>query len=54
MNVVQNSQKFRVRVVPTGKNTPSGKGFDLKWKIASNLHMPCSHWANIPEAIRYA
>ena len=52
MDVVQNSQKFRVRVIPAGKCTPSGEEFDLKWRISPNLHMACSHWANVPEAIR--
>ena len=52
MNVVQNSQKFRGPVVPAGKYTPSGEAFDLKWTISSKLHMACSHWANVPEAIR--
>ena len=52
MDVVQNSQKFRVRVIPAGKYPPSGEDFFLKWRISSNLHMACSHWANAPEAIR--
>ena len=52
MDVVQNSHKFRVRVIPAGKYTPSGEEFDLKGRISSNLHMACSHWANVPEAIR--
>ena len=52
MDVVQNSHKFRVRVIPAGKYTPSGEELDLKWRISSNLHMSCSHWANAPEAIR--
>ena len=46
------TQKFRVRVIPAGKYTPSGEEFDLKWRISSNLHMGCSHWTNVPEAIR--
>ena len=54
MDVVQNSQKFRVRVIPAGKYAPSGEEFDLKWRISSNLHMACSYWANVPDAIRYA
>ena len=37
MDVVQKSQKFRVRVIP-GKIHASGVGFDLKWRILSNLH----------------
>ena len=52
--VVQILRKFRVRVIPAGKYTPLGKEFDLKWRISSNLHMACSHWANVPEAIRYS
>ena len=51
MDVVQNSQKFRVQVIPAGKYTPSGEEFDLKWRISSNLHKACSHWVNVPEAI---
>ena len=30
MDVVQNSQKFRVWVIPAGKYTPSKEEFDLK------------------------
>ena len=52
MDVLQNSQKFRVLVIPAGEDTPSGEELDLKWKISSNLNMACSHWANIPEEIR--
>ena len=52
MDVLQNSQKFRVRVIPAGKYTPSGEELDMKWRISSNLHMASSHWANVPEAIR--
>ena len=49
MNVVQNSQKFRVREYP-GKYTPSGEEFDLKRRISSNLH-GTFYSANVPEAI---
>ena len=68
VNVVQNSQKFfvrvwmlyrthscqkfRVRVMPTSIYAPSGEELDLKWRISSNLNMACSHWANVPKAIR--
>ena len=50
--LVQILQKFRVRVIPAGKYTPSGEEFDLKWRVSSNLRMACSHWANIPEVTR--
>ena len=50
MDVVQNSQKFRVRVNPD-KYTPSGEEFYLKWRISSNLY-GTFYSANVPEAIR--
>ena len=51
VDVVQNIQNIRVPVIPAGKYTPSGEELDLKWRISSNLHMTCSRWPNVPEAI---
>ena len=45
------TQKFRVRVIPAGKYTPSGEEFDLKWRISSILH-GTFYSANVLEAIR--
>ena len=38
LHFVQNSQKFRVLIIPAGKYTRSGEEFDLNRKIPSNLH----------------
>ena len=38
MNVLQNLQRFRVRIKTQINTRPRGKEFDLKWGIPSSLH----------------